>query len=364
MLTSRARLVTLCALLSLPPLGGAVADPAIKPAIVGLISTGNPDNRLAEFAGLGGIFGGVVLQARWVDLQPDPSMPLVTAGIDSGLKAVRTYNSAKGLARKLGVRLRVFAGCSAGANGTGVSDAPMWAMNLDGGPITATGNYVNGPETCTFGRFWDPTSRYATAWAQLQAQLAAKYDTAEPLIQEVAVTSCTSFSGEPFFLPQGPTGLVPDTSTQTVLPKNYGYQDAQYQGCLMNAVADYSQWKTTRLEFTFLGFSGLSGANDIAFSERVMRGCRQLAGPRCILSGHDLDAQTPAVVLPVYALERKFGPNITFQSLYGIPVDPEGTIRKGISLGAGAIEIWPKGFAGGVQSAATLESWAEMFTPQ
>jgi hypothetical protein len=268
---------------------------------------------------------------------------------------VRNYNSAPGLARRLGVRLRVFAGCSGGA-----SDAPMWAMNLDGGPITATGNYVNGPETCTIGRFW--TSGYAAAWAQFQAQLAAKYDS-EPLIQEVAVTSCTSFSGEPFFLPQGPDNVVPPEAppVQIVLPNN-GYTDAQYQGCLMNAVADYSSWKTTRLEYTFLGFTGLSGGNDIAFSERVMRGCRQLAGPRCILSGHDLDAQTPAVVLPVYALERKFGPNITFQSLYANPVDFEGTLRKGISLGAGAIEVWPKGFI--AQSNATLASWAAMFTPQ
>ena len=47
-ITSRARLLTLCALLSLPPLGGTLADPAIKPAIVGLISTGSPHNKLGE----------------------------------------------------------------------------------------------------------------------------------------------------------------------------------------------------------------------------------------------------------------------------------------------------------------------------
>ena len=147
-----------------------------------------------------GAFGGLVVQATWSDLQPNSSSDFDTTVIDDALDAVNTYNAAAAKLpppnnRQIGVRLRIFAGCT-----DGVSDAPAWAMSLDGSPITITATYAGGPETCTFGRFWDPTSNYAAAWRQLQTKLAAKYD-ANPLIQEVAVTSCTSFSAEPFFLP-------------------------------------------------------------------------------------------------------------------------------------------------------------------
>ncbi len=214
----------------------------------------------------------------------------------------------------------------------------------------------------TLGPFWDSTSGYAAAWRQLQVQLAAKYDT-NPLVQEVAVTSCTSYTAEPFYLPNDTTTVV-----QPLL--DGGYSDAAYQQCLENAVADYAPWQTTRLEFTFNPFTGLtlpeSDVADVAFSERVMRACRVTLGQRCILSNHDLDTTPPSAgtILPLYALERKLGPNITFQTYVVAPADYEGTLRKGISLGAGSIEIWqePKGFE--AQSIATLQNWASMFVPQ
>lgn len=362
--TSRAHLLTLCVLLSLPALGGTLADPAIKPAIVGLISTGSPDNELElnPLKNYVGSFGGLVVRVNWSDLQPNSSSDFVTTVIDDALTAVSTYNSAAAKLpppnnRQIGVRLRVFAGCT-----DGISDAPAWAMGLDGNPITITATYAGAPETCTFGRFWDPTSGYAAAWRQLQTLLATKYD-GKPLIQEVAVTSCTSFSAEPFFLPY----TTPGDTTTTVL-QAAGYNDASYQQCLENAVADYAPWQTTRLEFTFNPFYGLTSPaqDDVAFSERVMRGCRQAAGLRCILSNHDLDAQppSPSTILPLYALMRKLGPNITFQTYVVAPSDFEGTLRKGISLGAGSIEVWqePNGFE--AQSNGTLQNWASMFEPQ
>jgi hypothetical protein len=360
-ITNRARLLALCAMLALPSLGGALADPAIKPAITGLISTGSPTNTLDEFTGRAGILGGVVIQATWADLEPTQPAPngpvtLVTTAIDNALTAVANYNLAAATMsppnnRQIGVRLRVFSGCTAG-----VSDAPTWALSLDGSPINVTAQYNGAQEACSFGRFWDPTSAHAAAWRQFQTALAAAYDT-QPLVQEVAITSCTSYSAEPFFLPYTGTG---DT-VQAVLQQN-GYTDDQYQQCLANAVADYASWQTTRLEFTFNPFNGLTAQNNVAFSGRVMRECRQAAGLRCILSNHDLDTQTPSAILPLYALMRKFGPSITAQTLYTTPTDYEGTLRKGISLGAGAIEVWPKGFK--TETNATLENWALMFVPQ
>lgn len=356
-ITHRARLLILCAVLAVPALGSALADPAIKPAITGLVSTGSAGNTLNQINNdkFKGTFGGLVVQATWAGLQPNGPSDFVTTGIDDALDAIRKYNGVAANKRKIGVRLRVFSGCT-----DNVSDAPQWAMNLDSndGGVLITGPYNGGTETCLFGRFWDPASGYAAAWQQLQTKLAARYDT-EPLIREVAVTSCTSFSAEPFFIP------TLSGTMQTYL-QNVGYSDAAYQQCLENAVAVYAPWQTTRLEFSFNPFYRLTSptVGDFAFSERVMRGCRQAAGQRCILSNHDLDTQTPSSILPIYALERKFGPNITFQTYHVNPTDFEGTIRKSVSLGAGSIEVWqePNGFE--AQSGATLQNWASMFEPQ
>lgn len=367
-ITNRGRLLALAAMLLLSPLSGALADPTLKPVITGLISTGSKTNTLDEFKNREGIFSGVVVQATWRDLQPGSSANFKTKVIEDALDNVRAYNS-RYPSQPLGVRLRIFAGCSDSDN-----DAPDWALNLDGSPVRMMAYYstdsAGNPnyETCRTGHFWDPGSNYAAAWRQFQTQLAAKYDS-HPLIREIAVTSCTSFSAEPFFLPYEHVGAKNEPLRDTTKPalENAGYTNATYQQCLADAVSDYSTWQTTRLEFTFNPFYGLTEKGDIAFSERVMRGCRQTAGQRCILSSHDLDIETPLGILPIYALERKFGPNITAQSLYGNPTDPEGMLRKGISVGAGAIEIWPKGFETKTQPSltnATLKTWASMFEPQ
>jgi hypothetical protein len=391
-ITKRACLLVLGAMLSQLPLGGALADPAPKPAITGLISTGitvsefgsiTPTmitNRIPNLflstdgtgTDLTGIFGGLVIQVAWSTLEPtqptaNGPVSLVTDRLDAALAAVATYNL-KAMAlpppnsRTIGVRLRIYSGCN---------DAPDWATSLDGAPITIHAYYGSDSdgnpdyETCTIGRFWDHGSKYAQAWQQFQTALAAKYDT-NSLIQEVAVTSCASFSAEPFFLPYltGSDG-PPDDDTMSVLNANQ-YHVADYQDCLSQAVAvDYAPWHTTRLEFSFNPFSGvLSPPNDITFSERVMRICRKAAGQRCILSNHDLGAvpPSPSTILPIYALERKFGPNLTYQTFLKTPADYEGTIRKGVSLGAGAIEVWPDGYQ--PLGASTLQSWALMFEPQ
>jgi hypothetical protein len=372
---SPAGLFALCAMLSLSLLGGALADPALKSPIIGLISTGSSGNTLDEFKGREGILGGVVVQATWADLEPyqplQGASPLLsTSVIDAALTAVRNYNATvankpSSNNRQLDVRLRIFAGCTASG-----SDAPAWALNLDGGAVTITAPYDGVNETCTLGHFWDLTSGYGMAWRQFQTALAAKYD-AEPLIHEVSMTSCTSFSAEPFFLAYpSPTSAPAQFALEQTTLGNAGYTDTKYQQCLTNAISDYNAWQTTRVEFSFNGFYGLTTQNNIVVSDQIMRACRLAAGLRCILSNHDLDTGTPSTILPVYALIRKFGPNITFQSYHTTPPDLEGVIRKGISLGAGAIEIWPASFRAVVDEKrstltnATLESWASMFEPQ
>jgi hypothetical protein len=386
--TGRTHLLALCVMLALLPPGRALADdPTIKPAITGLISTGSSSNTLAQLAmkDVIGIFGGLVVQARWRDFQPENGSQLITNVLDRALTKklkdnVTEYNAAASAAtqdapnnRTIGVRLRIFAGCSAGK-----SDAPKWAMEADNEPtskvtfpIEVIGEYDSKPETCKLGKFWDTNSKYAKAWRNFQSLLAAKYD-ANPLIQEISVTSCTSFSAEPFFLnlkkpvyqpPNTPPDPLPPLPAAALLKA--GFTDAAYQECLTKAVDDYAPWKTTRLEFSFNGFSGLNGQEDYVVSELIMRRCRLVAGLRCILSNHDLDTVTPPSILPVYVFERKFGPNITFQTLYEVPTDFEGTLRKGISLGASSIEVWQEPKLGSFehQTRATLATWAAMFVP-
>jgi hypothetical protein len=380
-ITARARLFALCAMLALPSLDSALADPAIKPAITGLIATaggsqGNKNNTVGPLYPFEGIFGGYVARFTWAALEPEPPqngvVTINTKLINDVLDDVTTYNNSVSNDikmgkltppndRQIGVRLRVWTGCNY---------APEWATKLDGGKAITTYAWYSGTyETCKTGKFWDSSSNYAAAWKQFQTALAAQFD-ANPLVHEVAVTSCTSYSAEPFFLPWNngkPTTAEPTVDDVQIPLLVAGYTNPKYRECLEKAVDDYADWHTTRLEFTFNGFSGLTNQSDIAFSERVMRRCRLTAGLRCILSGHDLDAQTPASLLPIYALERKFGPNITYQSLYTAPVDYEGTIRKGVSLGASSIEVWAeKGNTGSFEylPAATLANWASMFEPQ
>ena len=79
-ITSSARLLVVCAMLTLPPVDGELAaDPQIKPPIRGLVSMGayrfvgkggDPVNTLEPLNAKPGIFGGLVIIATWKQLQP------------------------------------------------------------------------------------------------------------------------------------------------------------------------------------------------------------------------------------------------------------------------------------------------------
>jgi hypothetical protein len=334
-------------MLSLPPVNGALAtDPQIKPPIRGLVSMGayrfvaiggDPVNTLEPLNAKAGIFGGLVIIATWKQLQPTPTSEIgENNAIDQALADVRAYN-ARNPARPLAVKLRVWGGF----------EAPDWAMQLGGAPIST----VHNDKPRVLGRFWSPA--YRGAWSRFQEQLAAKYDT-RPLIREVSITSCMSFTAEPFFLPTEPTVANPLRAA--------GYTDAAHRQCLAHAVADYAPWKASRLVLSLNPFYGLKGRfpGDAAFTEQVMRSCRQALGRRCVFDNHDLDANPPKSLLPIYAVMQKMGPEIQFQTLHETPEDFEGTIKKGVSLGASSIELWQdfRGFP--LVPDATLKRWATM----
>ena len=349
-ITTRVCLLVVCAMLSLPPVDVALAaDPQIKPPIRGLVSMGayrfvgkggDPVNTLEPLNAKAGIFSGLVIIATWKQLQPTPTSEIGENNvIDQALADVEAYN-ARNPAKPLAVKLRVWGGF----------EAPDWAMQFGGAPIATE---HNGRQR-VLGRFW--SEAYRQAWSRFQVQLAAKYD-ARPLIREVSITSCMSFTAEPFFLPNEPTVANPLRAA--------GYTDAAHRQCLEHAVADYAPWKASRLVLSLNPFYGLSRrVGDVAFTEQVMRSCRQAVGRRCVFDNHDLDANPPKSLLPIYAIMQRMGPEIEFQTLHETPEDFEGTIKKGVSLGASSIELWQdyQGFP--LVPDATLKRWATMIEGQ
>jgi hypothetical protein len=82
------------------------------------------------------------------------------------------------------------------------------------------------------------------------------------------------------------------------------------------------------------------GNGDGQFTMNLMKECRASLHARCVLDNHDLDTDLPKPLVPIYALMKKLGPEIIFQTLHETPKDFEGTIAFGIAQGATAIELW------------------------
>jgi len=316
-----------------------------KKPIRGLVSMGpmkfaasgtDPVNTLEPLNARAGIFGGIVILATWRELQQSASSGIAENNtIDKALEEVRAYNR-KNPQKPLAVKLRVWAGFQ----------APDWAKNIGGPPISVYHNQAR-----TLGRFWSPP--YRKAWAHFQEMLAAKYDK-EPLIHEVAGTSCMTFTAEPFYLADEATVSKPLNAA--------GFKPFQFKQCLMNMVSDYAPWKTTNLEVplnpVYMPLGNPKG--DPGFTEQFMRECRKAIGKRCIFDNHDFDTKPPTTIVPIFESMKKIGPPIEFQTYHETPPDFDGTIQKAASMGAGSIELWQdyKGFQ--LQPDEKLRKWAAM----
>ena len=341
----RGRLMLACAVLCLLPLNLSRAED-IKAPIRGLVSMGayrfvgaggDPVNTLEPLNAKPGIFGGLVVIASWKQLQPTQQSEIGDDNvIDQALAQVRAYNE-RNPDKPLGVKLRVWGGF----------EAPDWAMQLGGAPIETV--YNGKPRTV--GRFWSPA--YRQAWARLQQQLAARFDK-RPLIREVAVTSCMSYTAEPFFIPT-------DDGVTTPL-RAAGFTDAAYKDCLTGALADYAPWTQSRLALSVnpLRTGAGQGNGDPGFTEAAMRNCRQTIGARCVFDNHDLDTELPTPLYRIYATMKQMGPEIEFQTWRKTPNDFDGTIKMGLSYGASSIELYQD--YGGFPLVADdkLKQWAAM----
>jgi hypothetical protein len=330
-------------------LAGASQAQTVKPPLRGLISMGaysfvwmggDPVNRLGPLERKAGIFGGLVVVATWNQLQPTANAVIGKGNaIDQALAKVRRYNKLNPQ-KPIGVRLRVWGGF----------EAPDWAKSIGGDPIAT----VHNGRDRTVGRFWLPA--YLRAWTRLQQQLAALYDN-EPLIQEVSVTACMSFTAEPFYVPMDDT-VLPELQAAGFNPQVHKY-------CLNHAIGTYAAWQQSRLVLSVNPLRSVpvsQGPADAEFTKRVMHNCRETLGVRCVFDNHDLDTNLAPPLLPIYHYMKRQGPEIVFQTANATPENFDGTIRMGVRYGASAIELYQdlkgKGFP--IVPDAQLRKWAAL----
>lgn len=331
----RKLLVIFCALAALFAAPLAFALPLqMKPVIAGFIDMQdinwhNTDQSppaaftLAYIKPYPGLFGGIVLNATWNEMQPNSPAELVTARIDNALAMVRAYNAAHPDA-PLGVKLRIFQG----------NQAPTWAEKLAGGPVRILRNPLGcqkQPPVCPIwiGKVWDP--QYIAAWRAFQMRVAQRYDS-NPLIRSVAVTSCTMETDEPFVMP-------------VTVPKNLkGYTDTAQRACLAGAIVDYTGWRRTAIDYTFNTFIPLEGARkpELGFTLSVMNACRARLHAQCELGNHAFSSPLKMGVVPVVdAIAERGGP-IHYQMTGPKGFNWAASMQLARTDNATAIELWPQ----------------------
>ncbi len=348
------------ALLLPAPSAGATAPtfPGVKSQIVGLVDMGSqapyqdsepfPTVDTAEVAPDATAFGGIVINIDWSQLEPKKGKFVYTA-LDDSLDAVTTYNNAHPK-NPLAVKLRVF----------GANAAPQWAKTLDGSPIKTVNS---AGDAVTDGQWWQPD--YRSDWAALQNALAARYD-GNALIHSVAVDSCTSLTQEPF-------NMAASSSVLQQIQAD-GWTDQKQENCLIGALADYSKWKRTSIDYAFNPFKYVepgadSFSSDTTITNTVMTDCAQSytdGGPVCVLSNHGLDpdATEPSksdsdIYSEIDTLwsDDPTGTPVDFQA--DTPAEGCPAITVAVSHHAQSVELWPAdGYPGySAYSEATLDGW-------
>jgi hypothetical protein len=339
-----------------PPLPNQMPAPApSKQALRGLLDLGNisfytkpggiPTNDPSELQPFASSFGGIVINATWAQLQPVAGAPLAQDNpIDQALAAVESYNAANP-DTPLQVKLRVWGGLA----------APTWVeaqAECGGisGPINVTYNDQNNDqETGTVGPWWTPA--YITEWRALQAMLAARYD-GNPLIQEVAVTSCASSTDEPFVAWTRGTYTDGQGNLQTTINvlQQCGYSDNAQQACLSGAMDDYSAWKLTPIDYPFSIYQVTDSdippspklSTDPGFTAAVMQLCASAGN--CILSNQALRNPNDSSDQIVYStMAQLYGTALAIDFQTASPaniMDWCGAVGNGVALHCSSIEMW------------------------
>jgi len=349
----------------------AMAGPAyaqtLKAPLVGLISMGpggaSARNSNAQFPGVFGTslddiiakrnaFDGVVINVPWAQLQPAPSAELQSAPIETALADIRRYNADPRTQTKLRAILRIWAG----------EAAPEWAKSLDGPPVTVYNGNAGRYVALRVGRFW--TQPYQRAWRGLQALLAARYDR-EPLIAQIANTSCTSADDEPNALARFNSRAEGVSSARNL--RAAGFTDAAFNRCMTGSIHDYDAWTSTPVNFDIGPLFRIDDVpdyqyprRDAAFAIRLIAQWRAALGPRGVLANHTLNYPPNANTAEVFEAIHAAGGQIEFQTHSPRGLDWPNTVKEAVCLGAHALELWNSTGAGGYVDfpTATLIAWS------
>jgi hypothetical protein len=316
--------------------------PGFKPLLVGLIDKGaeapyhlGQAYPPVDLTGVASGLVGVVVNATWAQLEPRQG-EFDFGVLDASFGAIATYDRAHPES-PLGARLRIFAAFA----------APAWAKALSGPPI-AVPVKAGTTSTPTLGRWWE--APYRAAWAGLQQALASHYDS-QPVLRDVAVSSCATLTAEPFVITPG---TVKAASAA-------GWTPAAQQACLDGAFSDYAAWRHTAIYYPMNPFPG-----DLAITTEVMGRCAHSevgGGPWCILGNNALssDSATTQRVAAVYAeintlwTANPTGTPISFQMNSPTASIQCGALDVAVSHHALSVELWPQGIT--EETPSTLDTW-------
>ena len=232
------------------------ATPIFNPSRAGAVQHQLQRDRAERH--LGAAAGDARLARHVVHRQRDPA----------GQPVQRTYHT------DLGIKLRVWGGFT----------APIWVKEINGAPITVTGQNAVDPGSYapqTIGRFW--TADYINAWQNLQNALATKYD-GMAIIRGISQTAGAYATDEPFVPLQTNAAVSSNPADGTVNQiaqlQMGGYNDAGEMLTLRAAIADYYQWSTTPLDYTLNEFHLFDSGNELAdgnFTLAVLQQARNSA---------------------------------------------------------------------------------------
>jgi hypothetical protein len=247
------------------------------------------------------IIKAYVVDCDWAVLQPVAGGPLATGTVlDKALQS--------------GHRIKLRASRAGGA--------PANAKKLGGGPWTIT-NPASG-QSATIGPYWEPA--YLAFYADYQNKLAAKYDGAVELAENVMAEPASVFD-EPFIEPG--------------VSKLPGWTLALDEACFTAMLQAHKVWPTTLQDLAFNPFT----AGPISFTDQVMQAARTLFGKQVVLGNNSLrDGDLGPQYDAMYAQMKAFGPPMYFQTAQlskGIGV---ATFTKAVQYGANSIEL-PSGYA-------------------
>ncbi len=300
-----------------------VATAGLKPVIHGLVDrTGPPP---AAF--LGSVTNFVV-DAPWSELQPDPDGPLASDNvIDQAIAAAQTLNAGSAAAGAgqgtVDLKIRLMAGV----------DAPDWAKQLGGGPVTLVN--PQSETSGTIGRFW--TSAFGQAYDDLWSKLATAYDNV-PAVHEITVARCMTFSDEPFLRDTS------DPSNAQALVAA-GFSLAADEQCQEQEIALGTTWRHTLVGVAFNPYQAIqpdgSTSTDEAFTASMMEYCRSELGSQCVLENNSI--RTPPLAgaySNMYLTMEALGAPITFQTATEDKIgNLQTTLSWAAGLGADAVEL-------------------------